>query len=323
MIETTKQFKLIGVDVAKDKLDITLDNNKVVTINNNEAGFINLLQKIPDKNEVCFVMEASGGYEKIFADYLLNQNIAVSIINAKRVRDFAKAMGLLAKNDRIDALIIRDYAVAIQNRNALKIVAPKNVVEQELDALVRRRVQLVEQRTIEKQHLETVLNKTVIASIEKNITYLDGEITEIENKIKQHIDSDKDLKKLANQLTDVEGIADVGVATLISQLPELGKVSNKEIASLMGLAPFAKDSGKKTGNRVISGGRGLARKVLYMITLSAIRWNKPIKDFYQRLVASGKPKKVALTACMRKLLVRLNSIVKKESSWNPDHVFGT
>lgn len=322
MVGTTKQFKLIGVDVAKDKLDITLENNKVETIHNNEAGFVSLLQKIPDKNEVCFVMEASGGYEKVFADYLLSQNMAVSIINAKRVRDFAKAMGLLAKNDRIDALIIRDYAIAVQNRSALKIVEPKTVVKQELDALVRRRVQLVDQRKIEKQHLETVINKTVIESIEKNITYLEGEIAEIENKIRHHIDGDQGLKQLADQLTDVKGIADVGAATLVSQLPELGKVSNKEITALMGLAPFAKDSGKKTGHRVISGGRGLARNVLYMITLSAIQWNAPIKAFYQRLVASGKPKKVALTACMRKLLVRLNSMVKKGSDWNPDHVFG-
>jgi transposase len=323
MTETIAQFKINGVDVAKDKLDITLEKNKVVTINNKEADFAKFLQQITDKNKVCFVMEASGGYEKGFAHYLLEQKIAVSIINAKRVRDFAKAMGLLAKNDRIDALIIRDYAIAIQNRNALKIIEQKTIAEQELDALIRRRVQLVEQRAVEKQHLETVINKTVIESIEKSITYFDGEITEIEKKIRHHIDSDADLKKLAKQLTDIKGIADIGAATFISQLPELGKVSNKEITALMGLAPFAKDSGKKTGHRVISGGRALVRKVLYMLILSAIRWNKPIKVFYDRLVASGKPKKVALTACMRKLLVRLNSVVKSNSEWNPNHVFGS
>lgn len=320
MSENTKELTMIGVDVAKAKLDIALDDKTVITFNNDEDDFKKLLNKLPTTEGICFVMEASGGYEKKFANFLLTQKIEVAIVNAKRVRDFANAMGINAKNDRIDALMIRHYAQVAYTKDKLRTREPQSEAEQHIEPLLRRRNQLVSQRAIEKQHLETAINKDVINSIEKNIDYLDSEIKDIESKIKTDIDGDKNLKKNMERLLDVKGIGEVAAFTLLSQLPELGNVSNKEITALVGLAPYSKDSGNKKGRRIISGGRSLVRSVLYMATLSAVRFNKPIAIFYQRLVASGKPKKLALTACMRKLLVILNSITKKECEWNPEFV---
>lgn len=320
MSENTKELKMIGVDVAKAKLDIALDDKTVITINNDEDDFKKLLNKLPIIEGICFVMEASGGYEKKFANFLLAEKIEVAIVNAKRVRDFANAMGMNAKNDRIDALMIRHYAQVAYAKDKLHTREPQSEAEQQIEPLLRRRNQLVGQRAIEKQHLETAINEAVINSIEKNIHYLDAEIKDIESKIKTDINGDKNLKKDMERLLEVKGIGDVAAFTLLSQLPELGTVSNKEITALVGLAPYSKDSGNKKGRRIISGGRSLVRSVLYMTILSAIQFNKPIKAFYQRLVASGKPKKLALTACMRKLLVILNSITKKECDWNPEFV---
>ena len=203
----------------------------------------------------------------------------------------------------------------------LPLREPRSVVEQRIDALLKRRHQLVSQRAIEKQHLESAINKDSVRSIKRMIKTYDSEIAGIENKIQNDIDNDDGLKKKLQGLLSVKGIGNTSAMTLLSQLPELGKVSNKEIAALAGLAPYSKDSGKKTGRRVIFGGRALVRSTLYMASLSAIRFNKTIKAFYQRLIANGKPKKVALTACMRKLLVILNAITKNGSLWQNSEPF--
>lgn len=320
MAENKIEFKMIGVDVAKLKLDIALNDKKVITLNNEETDFKKLLPQLPNKNEAYFVMEASGGYERRFTDFLIKENIPFAVINAKRVRNFAQAMGQLAKTDKIDAQIIRQYAQVAYSNGLLPVRNPKTELEQCIESLLRRRNQLVQQRSIEKQHLETAIHSDVVSSIEKNIDYLDSQIKDIEAKIKNQIEGDDGLKKNMSRLIEVEGIGEITAFTLISQLPELGQLSNKEITALIGLAPYCKESGNKVGRRIISGGRSLVRNTLYMATLSAVRFNKKIKTFYQRLVASGKPKKLALTACMRKLLVLLNSITKKESVWDPDFV---
>ncbi len=165
-------------------MDIALDDKTVITLNNNEDDFKKLLNKLPTTEGICFVMEASGGYEKKFANFLLTQKIEVAIVNAKRVRDFANAMGINAKNDRIDALMIRHYAQVAYTKDKLRTREPQSEAEQHIEPLLRRRNQLVSQRAIEKQHLETAINKDVISSIEKNINYLDSEIKDIESKIK-------------------------------------------------------------------------------------------------------------------------------------------
>jgi transposase len=246
MSETNEIIIMVGVDVAKDKLDI----EPVLTIKNEASAFKKLLKNRAVES-LCVVMEATGGYEKPLVSFLLTENIKVAVVNAKRVRDFANAMGAYAKNDRIDAHMIRYYAETAYPKGRLPLREPRSEV------------------------------------------------------------------KVARLLT-VNGIGIVNAMTLMSLLPELGNVSNKEIATLVGVAPYSKDSGKKTGKRTIFGGRALIRSTLYMAILSAKRHNKPINTFCQRLIASDKPLKVAFTACMRKLLVTLNSIVKHQSTWNPD-----
>jgi transposase len=264
-----------------------------------------------------------GGYEKAFTNYLLSENTKVAVVNAKRVRDYAKAMGVHAKNDAIDANMIRHYAETTYAQNHLELREARSVEEQKVEALIKRRQQLVKQKTIEKQHLESAYDKVVSCSIERTLKHLEGEIHKIEGQIKSTIKQDASSEKKIERLQEVDGIGDVSASTLLFCLPELGKVSNKEIAALVGVAPYSKDSGKKSGRRVIYGGRFLVRSVLYMATLSAVRFNKPIKAFYQRLIAKGKPKKVAITACMRKLLVILNAMIKNNTDWNPDFVICT
>lgn len=210
------------------------------------------------------------------------------------------------------------YGQSAFAKGRLKLRESRPQAAQKLEALLRRRNQLVGQRAMEKQHLEAADNKDAVRSIARMIKQFDKEIERIEARIKGEIDQDDALKKRMERLIQVEGIGDVTVLTLITQLPELGQLANKEIVALVGLAPYCKDSGTKTGRRTIFGGRMLIRSTLYMATLSAVRYNKPIKAFYNHLLARGKLKKVALVACMRKLLTILNSITKKEGQWNPD-----
>jgi transposase len=314
MMNNCKKLKMIGVDVAKLKLDIAIDENKHFTIDNQENKFPKLTQSIVDIDNVCFVMEATGGYERKLVNFLLSKGIAVSVVNAKRVRDYAKAIGQHAKNDRIDAHVIRQYAEMAQP----KLCVQRTDTALQLDALIKRRDQLVKQRTAEKHHLEAAIHPDPIRSIKKFIKVFDKEIELIETKMKKLIKTDKNLKKQMKQLTQVTGIGDITAATLLALLPELGQLSNKQISALVGVAPFCKDSGMVKGHRVIWGGRALIRSTLYMATLSAVHHNKPIKTFYQRLVANGKLKKVALVACMRKLLTIINSMTKNNTEWNPD-----
>ena len=314
MINDGIKLKMIGVDVAKLKLDIAVDEKEHFTIDNQENKFSKMINSIVNINNVCFVLEATGGYERKLVNFLLSKGIAVSVVNAKRVRDYAKAIGQHAKNDRIDAQVIRQYAEMTQPK--LCVQQSDSVVQ--LDALIKRRDQLVKQKTAEKHHLEASTHPDSIRSIKKFIKAFDKEIELIETKIKKLIETDKSLKKQRKQLTQVTGIGDITAATLLALLPELGQLSNKQISALIGVAPFCKDSGMMRGHRAIWGGRALIRSTLYMATLSAVHHNKPIKAFYQRLIANGKLKKVALVACMRKLLTILNSMTKNNTEWNPN-----
>ena len=318
MSDPKPKFQMMGVDVAKLKLDIAIDDKTVLTIDNQEENFKKLLKTLPDTGQICFVIEATGGYERKLVSFLQSKEIAVAVVNAKRVRDYANAMGAYAKNDRIDAQMIRHYAQAAILKDRLKLRESRTQIGQQLEGLQRRRHQLVGQRAMEKQHLEAVLNKESVRSITRMIKQFDKEIERIEGLIKGYIEADEPLKKSLEQLIEVQGVGEVTVLALLTQLPELGKLSNKEIVALVGLAPYCKDSGKKTGRRMIFGGRQLIRSTLYMATLSAVRYNKPIRAFYQGLLARGKLKKVALVACMRKLLTILNAMTKTQSKWNPD-----
>lgn len=313
-----KKLQMVGVDVAKQKLDVAIDDITTLTIDNDEKSFKNLLKLIPNSRSACFVMEATGGYERKLVVFLQAQDIAVAVVNPKRIRDYAKAMGAYAKNDRIDADMIRHYAQTAYDKKRLQLSAPLTEAARRRDSLLRRRNQLVGQRGIEKQHLESATDKDTVHSIKRILKQLDKEIDKLEALLKADIEADERLKNRLQQLMQVPGVGDVTVLTLLTQLPELGKLSNKEIAALVGVAPYARDSGKKNGRRAIFGGRMHIRSTLYMATLSATRFNKPIRIFYQRLLAQGKLKKVALVACMRKLLTMLNSMAKTGAEWNPD-----
>lgn len=316
MTNTTNNFKYIGVDVAKAKCDIAIDKQQVITIDNQIVAFKALLKRLGTLDNICFVMEATGGYERPFADFLQSKSIAVAIVNAKRVRDYAKAIGQLAKNDRIDAQVIQRYAKMVRP----DAHQPRTEHAIKLDALTKRREQLVKQRAIEKQHLEATRDTDAIRSIKQMMTHLDKVIKLIEVKIQSGIQADSILKRQQSRLLEVKGIGEVVATTLVTQLPELGTLSHKQLSALVGVAPFCRDSGSMRGKRVIWGGRAMVRSALYMAVLSAVQYNPPIKAFYQRLLANGKLKKVALVACMRKLLTVLNAMLKNDTPWNPELV---
>lgn len=277
----------MGVDISKLKLDVSISAQKTFSFENNLEGFKRLLKELKNKSETRVVMEATGGYEKPLAHFLRGQGIAVSIVNAKRVRDYAKALGKLAKNDRIDAEVIRLFAEAVNPQ----VIATASATQQALDALVRRREQLVKQRAMEKQHLETVSNKEAVRSIKRTIDYLDKEIKRIEQAIKALIDAEPALTEKVERLSAVKGIGDISALTLIADLPELGQLTNKEISALVGVAPFCRDSGTLKGKRTTWGGRAQVRSILYMAALSSVQFNPPIKAFYNRLLKNGKTKK--------------------------------
>lgn len=314
MTNNTYHFN-IGVDISKQTLDVSFSDQKAASFENNPAGFKRLLKALKNQSQTRVVMEATGGYEKPLAHFLQGQGIAVSIVNAKRVRDYAKALGRLAKNDRIDAEVIRLFAEAVNPH----VMAVASHAQQALDALVRRREQLVKQRAMEKQHAETVGNKEAVRSIKRTIDFLDKEITRIEQAIKALINADSALIEKVERLSAVKGIGDITALTLIADLPELGQLTNKEISALVGVAPFCRDSGTLKGKRTTWGGRAQVRAILYMAALSAVQYNPPIKAFYNRLMKNGKTKKVALVATMRKLLIIINSMLRNNTEWNPEH----
>ena len=314
MTNKTYQFN-IGVDIAKHKLDVSFSDQRGVSCENNQSGFKLLLKEIENKSQTRVVMEATGGYEKPLAHFLQDHGVAVSIVNAKRVRDYAKALGLLAKNDVIDAKVIRMFADAVNP----KLLPAANDTQQALDAQVHRGEQLVKQRAMEKQHQETVGNKDAGRFIKRTITFLDKEIERIEKTIKALIKADSTLTEKVDRLSAIKGIGDITALTLIADLPELGQLSNKEISALVGVAPFCRDSGTQKGKRTTWGGRIQVRSILYMAALSAVQYNPPLKAFYNRLLMKGKTKKVALVACMRKLLTVANSMLRNNTEWNPNH----
>lgn len=305
----------IGIDISKKKLDISFNDNETASYDNDLTGFRQLLKQVTNKKVTRVVMEATGGYERPLASFLQKKDVAVSIVNAKRVRDYAKALGKLAKTDKIDSHVIRLFAEAINPNVTEKLTES----QQSLDSLTLRRNQLVKQRAMEKQHIETVTNKDAKQSINRSIKFFDKEIVRIEEKISELIDLDIKIKEKVNRLATLKGFGSVASVTCVSDIPELGTLSNKEISALVGVAPFCRDSGTMRGKRTIWGGRSQVRSILYMATLSAVQHNPAIKAFYDRLLSKGKPKKTALVACMRKLIIIANSMIRNNIDWDPEY----
>jgi len=303
----------VGIDVSKRKLDVAISNSHhLLQVANEEAGFKELIKKLPNKKHCLIVLEASGGYEKSVANYLRSKKYNVAIVNAKRVRDFAKASGKLAKTDHIDANVIMAFAKAF-NPAPQALATP---TEQERLNHLNRRSQLVKMIATEKQHLEQS-PKDFHAGIKKHIKYLEKALEKIETQLKKQIKSDPALQDKVERLDAIKGVGDVTAMNILLNMPELGQLTPKEVSALAGVAPYNKDSGQMKGKREIWGGRAPVRAALYMAVLSARQFNPVIKKFYDRLIGKGKLAKVAMVACMRKLIIIMNAMMRDNLPWQP------
>ena len=306
----------IGIDVAKETVEVAFGINGAVEQFTNEAeGHDSLIERLSGVAVELVVLEATGGYEIAIAGTLQVAGLPVAIINPRQARNFAKAMGYLAKTDRIDARALAQLAdVLARHPDRNKIVKPLPCADlQHLQALVVRRRQLVAMLVAEHQRL-AIAHQAARPSIETIIKALKQELGRAEAELAKHIDTHH--ADLAALLGSVKGIGSATTSTLIAEVPELGHLSRREIGALVGVAPMNRDSGVLRGKRMIYGGRASVRRALYMATLVAVRFNPVLRAFYERLVKTGKPKKVALVAAMRKLLTILNAMVKSGKSWD-------
>lgn len=307
---TTRTF--VGVDVSKDHLDVAFPGaSQVWRIGNDASGFAALGRKLQRLDFPHLVCESTGSFTRLLAADLARREIAFSKVNARQVRDFARATGRLAKTDAIDAAVILRFAQTMQPPAT---PAPSQA-QTHLTDLVRRRRQIVEMAAMEKQRTH-IQDNALAGSVRRHIDFLAKELKEIDDDIAKHIASDADLAHRAQLLESIPGFGKVTAATLVAELPELGTIGKKQIAALVGVAPMNRDSGYARGEAHIAGGRLSVRCVLYMATLSAIKSNKPIKAFYKRLRSEGKPAKVAIVAAMRKFIIIANTIVQKDQPWH-------
>jgi len=310
------ESRYAGIDVAKETLELALSQGTPVKSFSNDGPGHEELAKLLLANEIALiVMEATGGYEFDLACALQAAGLAVAVINPRQARDFAKAMGYLAKTDRIDACVLSELARTIAaHPHADRFVKPLADAEQQtLKALVTRRTQLMGMLNAERQRL-AISHPASRASIEKLVKTIREQLKGIEAQLAKHIAQNH--ADLSGLLKSVSGVGPALSAILIAELPELGRLRNRQIAALVGVAPFNRDSGAMRGKRSIYGGRAHVRRTLYMGALVATRFNPVIARFYQRLTAAGKPKKVALVACMRKLLIILNAMVRSGKPWD-------
>lgn len=312
---------VVGIDVAKAKVDVasTPSSTPIGTFDNEPEGHSLLVGRLESLRPDLIVMEATGGYEHALACALQAAGFAVAVINPRQARDFARAMGYLAKTDVIDAKGLAELGRVLLTRDDVaKYLKPLETAEQQdLAALVTRRRQLVAMLGMERQrlsHTRPIAKK----SVEDTIDFIRGQLDGVDGDMARHVKTH--YAELDALLQSTRGIGPVASATLIADLPELGTLTRRQIASLVGVAPYACDSGVMRGRRRIQGGRFEIRRTLYMATLTATTHNPVIRAHYQRLVANGKLKKVALVACMRKLLTILNAMAKTNTTFNPQHV---
>jgi len=307
----------VGIDVAKDTLDVAIGpQGPSFTISNEPTGFDELLERLSTVKVALVVVEATGGWEAAGVCALQARGYAVAVVNPRQARDFARSMGQLAKTDSIDAHVLAQLGEVIerhpQRSKFVKDLPDKN--QQELAAMVTRRAQIVAMLVMETNRLRLAHQRSK-RSIQRIVAALRAELAATDKDMHTHVR--KHYADLAALLHTAKGVGDTTIATLIAQLPELGRLSRREISALVGVAPMNRDSGCYRGRRTVYGGRTSVRKVLYMAALVATRYNPSIRPFYEHLVAAGKPKKVALVACMRKLLTILNAMVKTATPFQP------
>jgi transposase len=303
-----------GIDVSKQHLDACW-GTEAQRLGNDASGWNELIAKLKASEVDLVVLEATGGYERGLVLALQDAGIAVARVNPRQARDFAKSLGVLAKTDGLDARTLRDFAdVLARHKDRHKYITP--VIDEQrklLGALMTRRRQLVDMRVAETSRLEHA-DARAAKSIRSVLKLLERQLAEIDRDIDDHME--RHFKAQRKLLDSVKGVGAVTTLTLLSALPELGTLGRKPIAKLVGIAPLADDSGKRRGQRRIWGGRAEVRAALYMATLSAMRYNPVIAAYYQRLLAAGKPKKVAMVACMRKLLTILNAMLRDGAEWD-------
>jgi transposase len=307
----TKSF--IGIDVSKQLLELAVhESDYQFRCANKESGFGHLISELISLRPALIVLEATGGLETRVVSALQAAGLPVVVINPRQVRDFARALGQLAKTDRLDARVLAHFAAAI--KPPFRPIKAKE--QQELDALTGRRGQLVEILADEKNRRASAASDTVRDQIEEHIDWLEDRIAELDQQIKALLQTSPSWQVKDQILQSVPGIGPVASFSMIADLPELGTLNRQQISKLVGVAPLNRDSGQQRGTRHIYGGRAGLRRVLYMAALTATRHNAVLKEFYQRLRANHKPFKVAITACMRKLLAIINVMMRDGTRWN-------
>jgi len=306
MTITSEEY--VGIDVAKDKLDLAVLGQKATSeVFNTKRGITAVVKKMCQLNPKLIVVEATGGYEEALVLALYEAGMPVALVSPQRVRQYAKARGLLAKTDKLDAQNLAEYGKHIQPR----LFVAKSEEGRRLSAIIGRRRQLADMQKSEKNRLRTAYLE-MKSSIQTVIDCLEAEIERLDEEIRNFMNEHENFKEQEELLRSAKSIGPVTAATLLADLPELGKLDRKQIAALVGVAPINQDSGKKRGYRKTKGGRPEVRSVLYMSALSGIRYNPIIQAQYDQLVKRGKEKKVAITACIRKMLTILNAMMRDQ-----------
>lgn len=318
MSSETKTY--VGIDVSKAALDVAvLPEGGAFRVTNDEAGMDELVARIECLAPALVVLEATGGFERAAATALAVRGLPVAVVNPRQARDFARATGRLAKTDRLDAGVLARFAEAVRP-------SPKalpNEEAREFSAILSRRRQIIGMLTAEKNRLSASASEAVRGRIKAHVRWLEKELSRTDRELEETIKASPTFRENEALLKSVPGVGPVLCRTLLAELPELGSLPPKELSALVGVAPLNRDSGTLRGRRTVWGGRGRVREALYMGALVATRYNPAIKAFYQRLVATGKPKKVALVACMRKLLIILNAVMRDRVSWRCPHALNS
>jgi transposase len=313
---TPKQEVHVGIDVSKRTLDVCLlPQGESFVLTNDQEGVDQLLSHLEGVSPELVVLEATGRFERLAATSIASAGIAVAVVNPRQARDFAKAIGQLAKTDKIDAFVLARLARAVEPSPSVLPDAEARL----LQAILARRRQLLSMLTAENNRLQMACEGALAKRIRAHMKWLEKEISRTDSDLEEAIEASASFKENESLLRSVPGVGPVLARTLLAELPELGKLTHKRLCALVGVAPFNRDSGQRRGKQEVWGGRASVRAALYMGALVATRHNPTIKGFYKRLVAAGKPKKVALVACMRKLLSILNALMRDRAVWRCPH----
>ena len=310
----TMQEIFVGIDVSKARLDVWMSSAQAVwSVPNDEAGVDALVARLIPLAPTLVVLEATGGLQRLLVARLLAGGLPLAVVNPRQVRDFAKSLGQLAKTDALDARVLCRFGAAV--RPAQRAL-PDDTAQAFADQLARRR-QLMEMLVMEKVRLKQSHNREVRRDLKEHIDYLDKQIRSSDAGLHQSVERSPAWQAKRDLLQEVAGVGPMTVLTLLADLPELGTLDRKQIAALVGVAPLNRDSGTLRGRRTVWGGRAQVRHTLYMATLTAVRYNPMLRVFYERLRAAGKAAKVALVACMRKLLTILNAMLREGAAFDP------